>query len=111
MAEDGIVPKHQRAVVITAAGGPEVLHLIPDWPIPTLCADEVLIKVVAAGIESAHLLIMFHTKRSQFGDAPPFDSVGKRRLKPCEFSASTPHLCADTIQPASPGRSVVRPAH
>ena len=43
------IPQRQRAVVITAAGGPEVL--VPsDWPVPAPTPDEVLIKVAAAGI-------------------------------------------------------------
>jgi putative PIG3 family NAD(P)H quinone oxidoreductase len=50
MVEEGIIPRHQSAIVITAAGGPDVLRLVPDWPIPTLGDDDVLIKVVAAGI-------------------------------------------------------------
>ncbi len=44
------IPSRQRAVVITAAGGPEVLALRDDWPVPSLGAGEVLIKVAAAGI-------------------------------------------------------------
>jgi len=44
-------PHSQRAVVITAPGGPEVLVHKPDWPLPReLAADEVLIAVAAAGI-------------------------------------------------------------
>lgn len=43
------IPSRQRAVLITAAGGPEVL--VPtDWPVPQPGADDVLIKVAAAGI-------------------------------------------------------------
>lgn len=43
------IPSRQRAVLITAAGGPEVL--VPtDWPVPQPGAGEVLIKVAAAGV-------------------------------------------------------------
>ncbi len=45
-----IIPPRQRAVVITAPGGPEVLALRHDWPVPAPGADEVLIKVATAGI-------------------------------------------------------------
>ena len=45
-----VIPPRQRAVVITAPGGPEVLALRHDWPVPAPGADEVLIKVGAAGI-------------------------------------------------------------
>lgn len=43
----------QRAVLITSAGGPEVLIERPDWPVPSpsdLAPTEVLIEVKAAGI-------------------------------------------------------------
>src|SRR3954451_21289733 len=44
------IPHRQRAIVITASGGPEVLLHVTNWPVPTLGPDEVLIKVAAAGI-------------------------------------------------------------
>lgn len=44
------IPPRQRAIVISAAGGPDVLRLRDDWPVPTPGPDEVLIKVAAAGI-------------------------------------------------------------
>ena len=43
-------PNVQQAVVITAAGGPEVLRLVSDYPIPSPGPDEVLIQVQAAGV-------------------------------------------------------------
>jgi NADPH:quinone reductase len=44
------IPHQQRAIVITAAGGPEVLSHVTNWPVPTPGPNEVLIKVAAAGI-------------------------------------------------------------
>lgn len=38
-----------KAIVITAAGGPEVLH-IQERPVPQPAEDEVLIKIIAAGV-------------------------------------------------------------
>lgn len=45
-----VVPEKQRAVVITAAGGPGVLAIRDDWPVPSLASHDVLIEVRAAGI-------------------------------------------------------------
>ncbi len=46
-----MIPQRQRAIIITAAGGPEVLSERQDWPVPAqLGPDEVLIEVAAAGI-------------------------------------------------------------
>ncbi|XUM22649.1 NAD(P)H-quinone oxidoreductase [Bradyrhizobium oligotrophicum S58] len=45
-----MIPDDQRAVIITAPGGPEVLSERQDWPIPRLGPDDVLIEVAAAGI-------------------------------------------------------------
>jgi putative PIG3 family NAD(P)H quinone oxidoreductase len=45
-----MIPNHQRAVIITAAGGPEVLSERQGWPVPRLGPDDVLIEVAAAGI-------------------------------------------------------------
>ncbi|MGJ5091227.1 NAD(P)H-quinone oxidoreductase [Bradyrhizobium oligotrophicum] len=45
-----MIPDDQRAVIITAAGGPEVLSERQDWPVPRLGPDDVLIEVAAAGI-------------------------------------------------------------
>jgi len=44
------LPKTQRAVAITAPGGPEVLSLREGLPVPSPGFDEVLIRVVAAGV-------------------------------------------------------------
>ncbi|MFA6265893.1 MAG: NAD(P)H-quinone oxidoreductase [Pseudolabrys sp.] len=44
------MPQVQQAIVISAPGGPEVLMKRDDWPLPTLDDDDVLIEVMAAGI-------------------------------------------------------------
>lgn len=46
-----MIPSTQRAVVISAPGGPEVLVENANWPVPQPLADgDVLIQVMAAGI-------------------------------------------------------------
>lgn len=40
----------QQAIVISAPGGPDVLLRKDDWPIPDLGDDDVLIEVMAAGV-------------------------------------------------------------
>ncbi|MEP2027767.1 MAG: alcohol dehydrogenase family protein [Paracoccaceae bacterium] len=46
------LPEKMRAVVLTAHGGPEVLHLRDDWPVPQPTDDQVLIKVGACGMNN-----------------------------------------------------------
>src|SRR5215831_15554306 len=47
----GMIPRLQHAIVITAAGGPDVLSEKPEWPVPAnIGPDEVLIEVAAAGV-------------------------------------------------------------
>jgi len=46
-----MIPQFQRAIIIAAAGGPEVLSERSDWPVPAqLGPDEVLIEVAASGV-------------------------------------------------------------
>jgi len=49
------IPKVMRAVVITEAGGPEVLE-IGERPVPEPGAGEILVRVAAAGINRADVL-------------------------------------------------------
>lgn len=44
------LPDHQQAIVISAPGGPEVLDFRPQWPVASPGPEEVLIEVVAAGL-------------------------------------------------------------
>lgn len=59
-----------RQIVITKAGGPEVLRLetAPD-PVPS--AGEVVVEVKAAGVNFADIL----ARRGQYPDAPPLPTV------------------------------------
>src|SRR3954468_5430238 len=43
------IPSSMRAIEITAPGGPEVLRLV-QRPVPELRAGEVLVRVMAAGV-------------------------------------------------------------
>jgi NADPH:quinone reductase len=46
-----MVPPYQRAIVISAPGGPDVLVEKSEWPVPrALGAHDVLIEVMAAGV-------------------------------------------------------------
>ena len=49
MATDYELPESMRALVIDETGAPEMLH-VQDRPLPRQISDEVLIKVVAAGL-------------------------------------------------------------
>jgi NADPH:quinone reductase-like Zn-dependent oxidoreductase len=44
-----VLPTHMRALVIDRAGGPDELHLA-ELPLPLAVGDELLVRVVAAGI-------------------------------------------------------------
>ena len=45
----GRVPSTMRAAVARAFGGPEVVRVAKDVPVPRLAPDEVLVRVAAAG--------------------------------------------------------------
>ncbi len=49
------IPKHMQAVEISAPGGPEVLRLV-ERPVPQPGADEVLVRVAAAGVNRPDVL-------------------------------------------------------
>jgi NADPH:quinone reductase-like Zn-dependent oxidoreductase len=44
-----------QAVILTGHGGPEKLELRSDWPVPGYGADEVLIRVGAAGVNNTDI--------------------------------------------------------
>jgi NADPH:quinone reductase-like Zn-dependent oxidoreductase len=46
------IPEKMRAVVLTAHGGPEVLQMRDDWPVPQPNYDQVLLKVDACGMNN-----------------------------------------------------------
>ena len=46
------IPEKMRAVVLTAHGGPEVLQMRDDWPVPQPDHDQVLLKVGACGMNN-----------------------------------------------------------
>lgn len=50
------LPTHMRAIVIDRAGGPEVLRLARDWPVPRPGPGEVLIRVAGAGVNRADVM-------------------------------------------------------
>ncbi|MEM6616331.1 MAG: alcohol dehydrogenase family protein [Pseudomonadota bacterium] len=49
------IPATMKAVVLTAHGGPEVLHYREDWPTPSPASNEVLIKVGACGMNNTDI--------------------------------------------------------
>jgi NADPH:quinone reductase-like Zn-dependent oxidoreductase len=49
------IPRSMRAVVLTGHGGPERLELRDDVPVPRPAADEVLIRVAAAGVNNTDI--------------------------------------------------------
>ena len=49
------LPQAMRVITVPKPGGPEVLALA-DWPLPPVGADDVLIKVAAAGLNRADIL-------------------------------------------------------
>ena len=49
------IPGTMRAVVLTGHGGPEMLELQTDWPVPRPSKDEVLIQVAACGMNNTDI--------------------------------------------------------
>ncbi|MEO1703446.1 MAG: alcohol dehydrogenase family protein [Pseudomonadota bacterium] len=49
------VPSTMQAVILTGHGGPDMLEVKYDWPVPSPAADEVLIKVGAAGVNNTDI--------------------------------------------------------
>ncbi|MDO8877849.1 MAG: NAD(P)H-quinone oxidoreductase [Pseudolabrys sp.] len=50
VASPPVMSQVQQAIVISAPGGPEVLVKKDDWPLPVLDDNDVLIEVIAAGV-------------------------------------------------------------
>ena len=74
-----------RAITISSPGDPEVLQ-VTDEPTPELAADEVLVRVHAAGVNRADLL-----QRRGFYDPPP----GATLIPGLEVSGTIEKLGAD----------------
>lgn len=75
------VPERMQAAVLQGHGGPEVLEVRDDWPVPRPGAGEVLVAVGAAGINNTDLW----TRQGAYGDpADPAQRVGWRGV-PLEF--------------------------
>jgi NADPH2:quinone reductase len=58
----------QRAVVVRRHGGPEVLELSEDWPVPSLEPDEVLVRNSIAGIN----YIDTYFREGKYPSSPPY---------------------------------------
>lgn len=63
------IPSSMRAIVFDEHGGPDVLH-IAELPRPALVNDEVLVRVVAAGVNPVDA-----TSRAGHGAAPGIDAL------------------------------------
>lgn len=61
---DPVIPSTMRAVVLTAHGGPEVLELRDDVPVPRPGRGEVLLRVGAAGVNNTDI----NTRTGWYGD-------------------------------------------
>ncbi len=90
------MPTHMHAIEITRPGGPEVLALA-ELPIPTLKANEVLIRVAAAGVNRPDIL-----QREGKYPAPP----GASPLPGLEI-AGTIAAIGDAVTDWQPGDAVV----
>ena len=55
MPSEARLPKTMNAMLLTGHGGLDKLHYQQDWPLPTIAADEVLIKVAACGLNNTDI--------------------------------------------------------
>src|SRR6266542_295470 len=71
------MPSHHRRVVITRRGGPDVLALVEE-PLPTPQAGEVRVRVEAAGVAFADVLMRegLYPGAPALPFAPGYDIVG-----------------------------------
>ena len=63
-----------KAIVAHAYGGPEVLHY-EDWPRPEPNWNEVLVRVIASGVNPADPLIVSGKYAKEFGTHVSVDSA------------------------------------
>ena len=52
---DSVVPATMRAAVLVGTGGPEMLEVRADEPVPSAAGDEVLIEVAACGVNNTDI--------------------------------------------------------
>ncbi len=76
---DNLVPKRMKAVVARAYGGPDVLKL-EEMPVPEPKESEVLVRVMASGVNPADPLIVSGRYAREFGThlplVPGYDVAG-----------------------------------
>ena len=51
------LPKTMNAAILTGRGGPEMLEVRTDWPVPAPGADEVLVRVGACGVNNTDIVV------------------------------------------------------
>jgi len=101
-----------HGVVLSAFGGPEVLHYREDLPRPQPRAGEVLIRVAASAVNNTDIntRVGWYSKTNTAatgGDAPAFDSAQDRDPswggKPMEFPRIQGADCCGHIAEVGPG--------
>jgi NADPH:quinone reductase-like Zn-dependent oxidoreductase len=104
------IPKTMRAAVLTAHGGPEVLEVRDDVPVPKPSEGQVLVRVTAAAVNNTDLW----TREGAYGAPGDPDAVAGWRGVPISVPriqggdiAGTIAACGDDVDDARLARRVV----
>ena len=75
------LPETMKAMLLTGHGGPDKLQLAPDWPVPDVTDDEVLIRVGACGINNTDIWV----REGAYGSSDDPDEVATFGDSPLQF--------------------------
>ena len=75
------LPETMKAMLLTGHGGPDKLQLAPDWPVPDVANDEVLIRVGACGINNTDIWV----REGAYGSSDDPDEVATFGDSPLQF--------------------------
>ncbi|CTQ56075.1 Alcohol dehydrogenase [Roseibium album] len=75
------IPSTMRAALLTGHGGPEMLKVVENWPVPEVGPAEVLVKVAACGVNNTDIWV----REGAYGAADDPDEVASFGDSPIQF--------------------------
>jgi alcohol dehydrogenase len=104
------VPETMKAMLLTGHGGPDKLRLDPNWTLPEVAADEVLVKVGACGINNTDIWV----REGAYGSSDDPDEVASFGDSPLQFPliqgadiAGVIAACGIDVNPSRVGERVM----